>query len=304
MIKVNLCDSTNSPTVAALGIFDGVHLGHRRVIARAQELARELDAQTAVFTFTTASVTSKGRLESIMTESRKCATLDSLGIKYIAEADFAKLKDMTPQSFVREIAVGCLNARCVVCGEDFRFGKGGSADVTELERLCGQFGVRVQSVGRLSIGGEAVSSTRIRELIKSGGISRAAALMGARFGFELPVVHGFERGRTWDFPTINQELPDDLVKPRFGVYCSKVCVDGQWLPAVTNIGVKPTVEDRSPPLAETYIISWHGDLYGSTLAVELYEFVRPEMKFKSVDKLSAEIGRNKEFAAQYFGINV
>lgn len=303
MIKVNLCDSTNTPTVAALGIFDGVHLGHRRVIQRAQEIAAQLGVAPAVFTFTTASVTSKGRLESIMTEECKTDTLASLGVKYIAQADFAELRDMTPEEFVKNVAVGCLNARCVVCGEDFRFGKGGRADVTELRRLCENYGVRTEAVGSLEIGGEAVSSTRIRELIKSGGISRAAALMGSRFGFRLPVEHGFERGRTWDFPTINQRLPDDLVKPRFGVYCSKVLVGENWLPAVTNIGVKPTVEDRSPPLAETYIIGWHGDLYGENLEVELYEFVRPEMKFKNVGELSAEIARNKGFAARYFGIS-
>lgn len=302
MTDININERLTTPTAAALGIFDGVHLGHRRVIAAAAERAAELGIPAAVFTFNTSSVTTKGRLETLMTDRQKRQVLAQLGMEYILACDFPQLKELTAEQFVSEILVGCMNVKCAVCGDDFHFGRGGGADCNELRRICAEHGVETIIVPRLAIGGEPVSSTRIRELIKSGGIARAGALMGGRFGFELPVIHGFSRGHTWGFPTINQELPDDLVKPRFGVYCSKALVEGEWIPGVTNIGVKPTVEDRSPPLAETYLIGYEGDLYGKTVAVELHEFIRPEMKFRDLDDLKAEIGRNTEFTKRYFGV--
>jgi riboflavin kinase/FMN adenylyltransferase len=118
------------------------------------------------------------------------------------------------------------------------------------------------------------------------------------------VVHGFARGRTINFPTINQLIPLGLILPKFGVYCSKVCLDGREYAAVTNIGVKPTVENASPPLAETYIIGYSGDLYGRTLETSLYEFIRPEKKFESFEELKSEIERNTEYAKKYFERNV
>lgn len=302
MTEININEKLSLPTAAALGIFDGVHLGHRRVVSEAVRYAGEKHIHAAVFTFNTSSVTTKGRLESLMTDAQKKRVLGELGIEYLLATDFPPLRDMTAEQFVSEILVGCMNVRCAVCGDDFRFGKGGTADCNELARLCAQHGIETITVPQLKIGGEPVSSTRIRELIKSGGIARAGALMGGRFGFELPVVHGFSRGHTWGFPTINQELPENVVKPRFGVYCSKALVEGRWIAGVTNIGVKPTVEDRSPPLAETFLIDYHGNLYGKTIRVELYEFIRPEMKFKDFEHLKAEIGRNTEFAKNFFGV--
>ncbi len=302
MTEININERLTVPTAAALGIFDGVHLGHRRVIAAALESAAETGYHPAVFTFNTASVTTKGRLETLMTDGQKKNVLSRLGIEYVLAADFPDLRDMTAEQFVSEILAGCMNVKCAVCGDDFRFGKGGTADHRELARICALHGIETVTVPQLEIGGEPVSSTRIRELIKSGGIARAGALLGGRFGFELPVIHGFSRGHTWGFPTINQELPENVVKPRFGVYCSKALVDGEWLPGVTNIGVKPTVEDRSPPLAETFLIGYRGDLYGKVVPVELYEFIRPEMKFRDFEELKAEIGRNTDFAKRYFGV--
>ncbi|MCR5140922.1 MAG: riboflavin biosynthesis protein RibF [Ruminococcus sp.] len=303
MTEISLNDKMTAPTAAALGIFDGVHLGHRKVLSEAVGYAREKGLSAAVFTFNTSSVTTKGRLETLMTDAQKKTVLAQLGIEYLLSADFPPLKEMTAEEFVSRILVGCMNVKCAVCGDDFRFGKGGTADSAELTRLCKSYGIETITVPQLEIGGEPVSSTRIRELIKAGGIARAGALMGRRFGFELPVIHGFSRGHTWGFPTINQELPENVVKPRFGVYCSKALVDGRWLHGITNIGVKPTVEDRSPPLAETYLIDFSGDLYGRVIPVELYEFVRPEMKFSDFEELKAEIRRNTEFAKRFFGVN-
>lgn len=300
MIIIDRPERAVGKTVAALGIFDGVHMGHRAVLDLALERARETGAEPAVFTFDTVSVTSKGRLEALITDADKLRRFERMGFEYVYSSDFALLKDMSAERFVSEILADKLNAACAVCGADFRFGRGGAADSADLKRICAEYGIEVCTVSQLKIGGEPVSSTRIREFIKNGEIAQANRLLGYRYGYTLPVEHGFERGRTWDFPTINQRIPEGLVLPRFGVYCAKVIIDGVWHAGVTNIGVKPTVEKDSPPLAETFIIGYSGDLYGRTLDIELYEFVRPEMRFPSFEELKDEIGRNTEQVKKYF----
>ena len=289
-------------TAAALGIFDGVHLGHRSVLGAAVERARELGVKPAVFTFRTSTVTSKGRVDAILTDEDKLAHFEELGADNVCCADFAELKELTPEQFVRDILAGRMHTVCVVCGENFHFGRGGTADVNRLRELCAEQGIEVRVVPPLKIGGERVSTTRIRELIRSGGIAVANALLGYRFTLKLEVVHGAELARTWDFPTINQEIPARLLKPRFGVYCVKVRIDGGEYAGVCNVGIKPTVGRYSAPLAETFIIGYNGNAYGQTAEVEFCEFVRPEMKFESFDDLRAEITRNTEFTKKYFGI--
>ena len=300
MIIIDGNERVGANTVTALGIFDGVHLGHRRVLSAAKKRAAEVHALPAVFTFKTLSVTSKGRLEALLTDEDKLSRFEQLGTEYVCEADFDELKGLDPEEFIDRILVERLHCVCAVCGEDFTFGKGGSADADDLARLCAKRGIETAKVSQLTIGGEPVSSTNIRSLIKKGEIAHANALLGSRFGITAEIEHGAQIGRTWNFPTINQTIPEGLVLPRFGVYCSKVCVDGVWFPSVTNIGIKPTVGGTEKPLAESFIIGFEGDLYGRKLTTELYEFVRPEQKFSSFAELREEIGRNTEFTKRYF----
>ena len=153
------------------------------------------------------------------------------------------------------------------------------------------------------MGGEVISSTEIRRCVREGEIAKANEMLGYHFGFCLEVEHGFQRGRTWDFPTINQQIPKGRVMPKLGVYCSAVEIDGNKYAGVTNIGVKPTVHVETAPLAETFIMDYHGDLYGRNLKLELHEFLRPEKMFDSFDSLREEIAKNKEQAVRYFEEN-
>ncbi len=289
-------------TSVALGIFDGVHLGHRSVIGAAVKRGEEQGVKPAVFTFKTSTVTTKGRLDALLTDDDKLTQFGRLGVESVCCADFAELKELTPAEFVRDILADRMNAVSVVCGENFHFGRGGIAGAGELTRLCSERGIEVVTVPPLKIGGERVSTTRIRELIRSGGIATANALLGYRYTYRLEVVHGAELARTWEFPTINQVIPERLIKPRFGVYCVKVRIDGGEYAGVCNVGTKPTVGKQSPPLAETFIIGYSGNAYGKTAEVEFCEFVRPEMKFGSFGELRAEIARNTEFTKKYFGL--
>lgn len=294
------------PSAVALGLFDGVHRGHQMIIGEAVKAAKADGINSAVFCFKTDTVTSKGhdgRIEMLMTDKEKAKLIDSLGVDYLYSPDFNDMKSLAPEDFVRDVLKGFLDCRYAVCGTDFTFGKGAAGKAEDLAALGKKYGIEVRVMDQLLYEGGVISSTEIRRLIRSGGISGANEMLGYRYGYVAEVEHGYERGRTWSFPTINQRIPKGLVLPKFGVYCSKVLIDGKWYSGVTNIGVKPTVNVETAPLAETFIIGYEGDLYGRELELRLYEFVRPERKFDSFDELKAEIGRNTEFTKNYFSMH-
>lgn len=289
-------------TAVALGLFDGVHKGHQLVLSHVVDKKPQYKA--TVFTFNTDTVTSKrhdGELQMLITDEEKQRKFSEQGIEYLYCSDFSELKNMSDEDFVRKILIGKLNAGYVACGADFRFGKGAMGNAQRLCELGRKYGIKVEVVNQLVYNGEVISSTEIRNLISEGKISQANKLLGYNYGYTLYVEHGFHRGSTWDFPTINQSIPKGFVLPKFGVYCSMVTVDNKKYLGVTNIGIKPTVKENvAYPLAETYIIDFSGDLYGQIIKIELYEFVRPERMFDSFDELKAEISRNTEFTKQYF----
>lgn len=294
---------SGNDTVCALGLFDGVHRGHRLIIESAAAEARRRGIKSAVFTFQTDSVTSKGhdgRIEMLLTDKEKRRHFEELGADYVFSPVFRDYKSMPPEDFVKDVLKGRLRCVCAVCGTDYTFGSGAAGKAEDLVRLGKTYGIEVKVIDQLKQNGGVISSTEIRRLIRQGEISKANKMLGYRYGYTLPVEHGYERGRTWNFPTINQRIPKGLVLPKFGVYCSKVLIDGKWYSGVTNIGVKPTVRVKTEPLAETFIIGYEGDLYGRELELELYEFVRPERTFDSFEQLKAEIGRNIEFTKEYF----
>ena len=291
-------DVPKGSTAVAMGLFDGLHYGHRTVIKRALDIAAEFPGiDPAVFTFDTASVTSKGAggVEYILSHDTKFQLIDDLGVKYIYSPDFMNFKNLSGEEFVELVLYGKLAAKFVVCGEDFRFGSGASCGTDELNKLCRKHGIRVYTVPPvMEAGGHRISSTMIRKLINDGDIETANMLLGSHFSFRLPVAYGRQLGRQLDFPTINQYFPKKQVAPRFGVYASKTDIRGNVYRSITNIGIKPTVGSEAP-IAETYIIGLEGgDLYGEMVRVSLISFVRPEMKFESVEELKKQIASDTE----------
>lgn len=288
----------NDKTACALGIFDGVHLGHRLVIETAVKL-KDQGLKAAVFSFCTDTVTSKGengRLEMILTEAEKHRRISEMGVDYMYCPDFSRVRDMSAEDFVKEILVKKLNCKAAVCGKDFRFGKGAKGNSELLAEIGEKYGMEVIVLDKVSLGGEEVSSSRIRRLIGTGDIRTANFLLGEPFCYRLTVEHGNELGRTWDFPTINQRLPKGIVTPVFGVYGSYVKAGDKLYRGLTNIGIKPTVEKikkENSPLAETYILDFEGDLYGQTAELTLRFFVRHERKFDSFEELKNQIERDK-----------
>ncbi len=295
----------NSYTAVAAGLFDGVHLGHRAVIGKAAEITREnKDISAAVFTFDTATVTSKGgALGCILGREDKLSMLGQLGAEYVYSPDFASFKEYTAERFVKEVLHEKMRAKYVVCGIDFRFGKGASGNAEILKKLGEECGITVITVPPVSEeNGRKISSTHIRELISAGEISEANALLGYDYFFTLPVISGNRIGRTIDFPTINQRLGAERAMPRFGVYASKAEVGGKTYFGITNVGVKPTVSDSKDVLAETYMIGFDGDLYGERVRLSLVKFIRPERKFGGIAELKAQIKNDVNTVADFFGI--
>lgn len=280
-------------TAVALGLFDGIHCGHRAVLDGALSF-REKGLSPGVFTFETETVTTKGNghLDVILPHDLKEEFFSEMGIEYYCSPDFSEIKDMTATDFVSGIIVGRMNAGAVVCGTDFRFGKGACGGVHELKLLCEPLGIAVMVIPPAKIDGEVISSTLIRRLIREGEMRRANNFLGYDFTLRLPVARGNQLGRTMNFPTINQYLPKEQLVPKFGVYASYTVVDGKEYGSVTNVGVKPTIGGESSPLAETNIFGFEGELYGKTVRVSLTDFIRPEQKFSGLKELSAQMAKD------------
>lgn len=278
-------------TAVALGLFDGVHLGHRAVIDAA--LAQRENGLTAtVFTFEPECVLRKsgGSSGYIYTRTEKEILLrEQIGVGDIVSPPFEQLCSLSGEKFTRGVLSGQLNAAYVCCGDDFRFGRNAACGARELTDYGRRYGFAVEVVSPVEYGGSAVSSSRIRELLQSGDITAANELLGSAYFINATVTDGNHIGRTIDFPTINQEFAEGQLVPRYGVYSTHANVGGRVLPSVTNVGVKPTVGGVDRPLAETHIIGYSGDLYGKNVDVCFSGFIRPERKFGSLDELKAQI---------------
>ena len=281
-------------TAVALGLFDGVHLGHRAVINAA--LAQKKNGLSSlVFTFEPDCVLRKagGTQGYIYTKTEKEILLcEQIGVDEIVSPPFERLCCLSGEEFADEILCRQLRAAHVCCGNDFRFGKNAACGAKELMEFGKHFGFEVEVISPVEYGGSIVSSSRVRELLLKGDITLANELLGFNYFINAEVLNGNHIGRTINFPTINQEFSDGQLIPKFGVYSTLTNVGGKVMPSVTNVGVKPTIEGVRRPLAETHIIGYNGDLYGKNADVCFKSFIRPEMKFASLDELKAQINKD------------
>ena len=288
-------------TAAALGFFDGMHMGHKAVIGTARRAGERLDIPVSVMTFRGEPALPKfgGRRDMcLMTYEDKKKTLMLCGAQYIVAYKFSRIRNMSPERFFKEIIISDMNAAYVTCGEDFRFGRGGKGDAALLAELCAKNGIEFEAVPQYSIDGVPVSSTGIRELLREGNAERAMMMLGHAFSFTLPVLHGKQLGRTIGFPTINQVIPDFMVHPKRGVYASFTLVGDKSYPSITNIGIKPTVKNDGTENMETHIIGYSGDLYDKVIRVELIKYLRSEQKFDSLDELKTQLETDKRDVCQ------
>ena len=292
--------------VYALGFFDGVHLGHQALLAACRSLARETKAKAGVLTFA-------GTPESLMKEGpglitslpeRECL-FRQMGMEEVLVLPFDEnLKSMPWQAFFR-LLVDAYHAGGFVCGEDFRFGAGGDGTALRLQALCQDENIPCKIVPAVTLDGQVVSSRQIRLLLEEGNLEKANAFLGHPHLLIGAVVPGKQLGRTIGVPTANLSYSPERVKLPYGVYACRVKLAGKYYAAVTNIGIRPTVEGENVTV-EPWILGFEGDLYGKELMLEVLSFLRPEQKFADLDDLKAQIQKDALRAREIFekaGVN-
>lgn len=290
--------------VIALGFFDGVHRAHGALLNRVRETARALDAVPCAFTFDThPSARLTGKAVPLLNTAEERAWIMShyYGIEEVLLASFDAMMEMSWEDFITEYLIRQQGAVHVVCGHDFRFGYKGQGDPQRLQEKCRALGVGCDVIGRIDLEGVTVSSTYIRTLLSSGDVEKAMRFLGHPYLMSQTVSPGKKLGRTLGFPTVNLKFRPGVVIPAYGVYATKVTLeDGREYMAVTNIGVRPTVEQRGEPNAEGFILDFEGDLYGQTIRMAFYRKLRDEKKFDSLEALTAEVLRNAQQTRAYF----
>ena len=295
--------------VVALGFFDGVHLGHGALLSLCAQRARELGAVPAAFTFDlhpSALIPGKEPVPLLTTPSDRTGLMKRCyGIQEVAVAHYDQRMMTTPwRDFVTEFLVKELGAVHLVAGHDFHFGYKGEGDPERLKALCADLGLGCDIVPKVEKEGVTISSTYIRSLLSEGNMDRAMEFLGHPHVLTATVQHGKRLGSRLGFPTANLTFPAGLLVPARGVYVTRAVLEsGESDPAVTNVGVRPTVADGETRTAEPFLLDFQGDLYGQELRVEFYSFLRPERKFGSLEELRAMVLHNADQTRDYFAEN-
>ena len=287
--------------IVALGNFDGFHLGHQAVVHRAVERARSEGRPALVATFDPHPVrffkpdAPPFRLTTL--EQRERLFAEAGADAMIVFHFDAALAGLTAEEFVSQRLVELIGAAGIVTGEDFTFGKGRSGHADTLSELAGKYGFFAEAVGAVSLNGEPISSSRIRDALQAGDCATATRLLSRPFTIEGLVEHGDKVGRTIGFPTANVAL-DRYLRPRYGIYAVRgQLADGQVLNGAANLGIRPSF-DPPKELLEPHFFDFSGDLYGQTIAVEFHAFLRPEARYDSLDALQAQIAADCAQARQ------
>ncbi len=289
-------------TIVTVGAYDGVHLGHRRLIAAVREQAEQAGAASAVVTFDKhpASVVRPDSAPALLTDlDQKLELLATTGVdcSVVVHFDEARAHE-SAEDFVQSVLVDCLAVRQVVVGHDFHFGHNRAGDVALLVRMGEKLGFEVEGVELFGVrdGDAAVSSTRVRRLLSVGDVAGAAALLGRDHEVRGVVVHGDARGRELGYPTANVAVPAEIALPADGVYRGWFQGDdGARRPAALSLGRRPTFYvDADLSLLEAHLLDFDGDLYDQHARVGFGARLRGQMRFDSVDDLIAQMGRDVE----------
>lgn len=280
-----------SPSAVTVGVFDGVHRGHVRLICRLVEEARSEGLSVGVLSFDPhpVEVLAPGRAPLLITSpKRRVELLEGLGVDWVGMLDLAQIRMMSPEKFVTDVLVREAASQMVLVGDDFRFGHDRRGDVATLKEAGERLGFEAGSVSLVADDGLVISSTRIRALIAEGRVAAAADLLGRPHRISGPVIHGEARGRTLEYPTANLAPPVGIVMPADGVYA----VRANDRDGVASLGVRPTFGHGGGRLLEVHLFDFDKDLYGTMLDVDFVERLRGEERFESVDDLVTQMRRD------------
>lgn len=291
--------------VLTLGNFDGVHLGHRAIISRAVQIARDLSGTSVVFTFEPhpLSVLAPGRAPAeLQPLAERLAVFRSLGVSVAVVQRFTPgFARQSPSEFMVDWLLARLALAHVVVGHNVSFGQNRAGNVETLRVLGAAHGFSVESMGPVTADGIEVSSTRLRAALQEGDVTLAARLLGRRHRLRGRVTTGERRGRLLGFPTANLKVPPRLLLPGDGVYAVVAEVEGARVPGVLNIGVRPTFGERRRTI-ETHLLDWTGDLYGRAMVLELIARIRGERVFEGPEALRAAIADDVAVARTILGV--
>ena len=286
--------------ILCLGNFDGVHLAHRTLLREAKRMQQKLlpHAKCGVFCFDPPSsdFLFPQPPRHLCLGEEKAERFRSEGMDFALFADFSKLCELEPEAFVNEILIKHCHCVGIVCGFNYRFGKGGRGTPQMMQALF-EGPLFVQSEITLDV--KTVSSSEIRKLIAEGRMEDANRLLTIPYSFTSPVLHGKTLGRKLGAPTINQHMPHGMQIPRLGVYLTECEIDGVRYTGVSNIGKRPTVDCTEEIVCETFVLDFSGDLYGKSIKTSFLRFLRPEQRFEGQDELQQQIASDIKEAQKY-----
>lgn len=286
-----------SNSVVTIGNFDGIHNGHRVLIENTVNYAKKHDIKSIVFTFSNHPINyfKPNSIKNILTNDEKLNLFKNMGVDIVLNIKFDDyMTNIEPYFFVRDILYKKLNAKKIIIGYDFRFGKNKQGSPNTLLDLSKEFGFLVDVVDEIEIDKKRISSTYIRTLIEDGRVDEIKKYLGRNYFLSGEVIHARKLGRTIGFPTANIKIQEDILIPKRGIYASKVYIDESIYFGATNIGYNPTVSGDKLSI-ETHILNFNEDIYGKVIKVEFIERIRDEKKFDSIDELKEQLKKDTSY---------
>lgn len=285
-------EKQNIARSVALGFFDGLHIGHKKVLESAKENAERYSLKCAVLLFDVhpREFITGQKVQRLLSDEDEEQMLKEMGFETI-RISFAKIRELSPEAFFEDVLIKKLDAKSLSCGFNYSFGKNGAGNSGTLLKLCEKNSINCTVTPKVKINGETVSSSAIKESLLKGNTEKAAAMLGRNYSISGEVIHGDARGRTLGFPTANQEISKNLICPKYGVYESRITSGGKSFACITNIGIRPTYKLPSP-IAETNIINFNGNLYGQKIKTELIRYIRGEKLFAGAKELEDQLKKD------------
>ncbi|MCH4890913.1 bifunctional riboflavin kinase/FAD synthetase [Acidaminobacter sp. JC074] len=292
------------PSVVALGTFDGVHIAHKKVIEKVVKTAKEKGLQSVVYTFSNhpKELSDVETPKRLITPEQKISIIKKLGVDILIMVPFDETQlNMQAEVFLVDIVLKNINAKHIIVGYDYRFGKNAKGCVNMLKQYQAEYGYELEIIDPIRKDGILISSTLIRQHLLSGQVASANELLGRKYDIRGKVIHGKHMGRKLGFPTVNLKTDYEMSVLRPGVYMTETIIDKKVYPSVTNVGFNPTFNQTDFNI-ETYILDFDGDLYGETLDVLFIRFIRKEIRFDSLDALIEKIESDVQLTREFFGL--
>ncbi len=288
-------------TAVTVGNFDGVHLGHKSLLSDLTRLSKESGLSSVVYTFKDHPLNALKGTESVASIIRmeeKQELFENNGVDILYLEDFQNVKDIEPETFVKEILIDKLHMKLAVMGENNRFGKNGAGDYKLLKTLGEKYGFSVHVTKDVFLDETLCSSTQIRNRLKIGDVKDANAMLGRMFSVKGTVVNGKHLGRTYGFPTVNLKAESNMLLPKDGVYATKTVYQGKTYASITNVG-KTSFDKIKMRNIETHILGFDSDIYGKEIEIKFLDKMRDFIPFSNLEELSTQLKKDKEERMKY-----